>query len=74
MYEIQNQKEETERYYTLALKEFEKGNNIAYLPTSYCKMGEIAKEKGEQEISFNYFEKALTLAQNSENKQARLLS
>ena len=72
LYEIQKQNDETERYYTLALEEFEKGNNIAYLPTSYCRLGEIAKQKNDRETSLKYFRKALALAESSENKQAQV--
>lgn len=72
LYELKNEKGEAERYYTLALKEFEKGNNTAYLPTSYCKLGEIALDKKEQESSLDYFKKSLALAETSENKQAQV--
>ena len=72
LHELKKEKTEAERYYLLALKEFEKGNNIAYLPSSYCRLGEIAKEKGLKEISLNYFKKALALAESSENKQAQV--
>lgn len=68
--ELKNEKVEAEKYYALALKEFEKANNIAYLPTSYCRMGEIASAKNQKEISLDYFKKSLTLAVTSENKQA----
>ena len=74
LHELKNEKANAERYYTLALKEFEKGNNIAYLPTSYCRLGEIASAKNQKEISLDYFQKALTLAQTSENKQAQVTS
>lgn len=74
LHELKNEKTDAERYYTLGLKEFEKGNNIAYLPTSYCRLGEIASAKNQKEISLDYFQKALTLAQTSENKQAQVTS
>ncbi|MES2410788.1 MAG: hypothetical protein V4535_05020 [Bacteroidota bacterium] len=72
--ELKNEKEEAEAYYILALKEFEKGNNIAYLPTSYSRLGEIASAKNQKEVSLNYFKKALALAETSENKQAQVTS
>lgn len=72
LYELKKQVKQTEVYYNLALKEFEKGKNIAYLPTSYCKMGEIASSKNQKEASLHYFKKGLILAQNSENKQAQV--
>lgn len=72
LHDLKKEKEEAERYYNLALTEFEKGNNIAYLPSSYCRLGEIAKEKNEKEVSLDYFKKALALAESSENKQAQV--
>ncbi|MDN3677380.1 hypothetical protein QWY90_08625 [Flavobacterium paronense] len=70
LHELKNEKTEAERYYILALKEFETGKNIAYLPTAYCRLGEIAKKKGLNKFSLNYFQKALSLAETSQNKQA----
>jgi DNA-binding CsgD family transcriptional regulator len=72
LHELKNEKAEAERYYNLALIEFEKGTNIAYLPTSYCKLGEIAKDKNDKENSWLYFKKALSLAETTENKQAQV--
>ncbi|MCF6128918.1 hypothetical protein L1S35_04485 [Flavobacterium sp. AS60] len=72
LYDLKGEKAEAEKNYILALKEFEKGNNIAYLPTSYCKLGEIASAKKQKEISLDYYKKALTLAITSENKQAQV--
>ncbi|MGC4039613.1 MAG: hypothetical protein QM710_02140 [Flavobacterium sp.] len=72
LHELRKEKDEAERYYNLALAEFEKGNNIAYLPSSYCRLGEIAKEKNDKETSLDYFQKALSLAESSENKQAQV--
>ncbi|MEO5776802.1 MAG: hypothetical protein ABIQ27_07850 [Flavobacterium sp.] len=74
LHDLKNEKAAAENYYILALNEFEKENNIAYLPTSYCKMGEIASAKNQKEISLDYFKKALTLAETSENKQAQITS
>ncbi|UPT70319.1 MAG: hypothetical protein M0D53_14665 [Flavobacterium sp. JAD_PAG50586_2] len=72
IYELKNEKQEAEQYYLLAMKEFEKGKNIAYLPGSYCRLGEIAADKNEREISGNYLNKALDIAESSENKQAQV--
>ena len=74
LYEIKKRVDSSEIYYKLALVEFEKTNNIAYLPSSYCKLGELAKQKNQKEISYNYFTKALSLAQSSENKQAQVVA
>ncbi|MGV3696398.1 tetratricopeptide repeat protein [Flavobacterium sp.] len=72
LYEKENDIEEAEHHYTLALTEFEKGKNIAYLPSSYCRLGEIAKGKNDKQTSFNYFKKAISIAESSENKQAQV--
>ncbi len=72
LYELRKEKGQAEEYYILALQEFEKGKNIAYLPSSYCRLGEIAKDKGDRETSFNNFKMALFLAEKSENKQAQV--
>jgi DNA-binding CsgD family transcriptional regulator len=72
LHELKNEKVEAARYYNLALTEFEKGTNIAYLPTSYCKLGEIAKENNDKEVSLSYFRRALSLAETTENKQAQV--
>jgi tetratricopeptide (TPR) repeat protein/DNA-binding CsgD family transcriptional regulator len=72
LHELRNEKTEAEEYYALALNEFEKGKNIAYLPSTYCRLGELAKDKNEKEVSLNYFKKALSLSESSENKQAQV--
>ena len=70
--ELDNDDYEAERHYGLALQEFEKGKNTAYLPTSYCKMGEIAQKKNDKKTSLDYFYKALSIAEKSENKHAQI--
>ncbi len=72
LYELKKQKDSSEIYFKMALIEFEKANNIAYLPTSYCKLGTFAMAKNQKEISWNFFNKALNIAQSSENKQAQV--
>jgi len=74
IHELKDEKDKAAEYYALALAEFEKGKNIAYLPSSYCRMGEIAKGEGQKEESLAYFKKALALAESSENKQALVTS
>ncbi len=74
IYELKNEDEEAQNYYRLALIEFEKAKNIAYLPTSYCKLGELFKKKKQKVISFTYFKKALDLAEKTENKQAQIMA
>lgn len=74
LHEIKKHGDSSEIYFKLALAEFEKANNIAYLPTIYCKLGEIAKRKNQKDLSFSYFDKALNLALSSENKQAQVVA
>ncbi|MDI9257182.1 hypothetical protein [Flavobacterium sedimenticola] len=74
LYEIEKEYADSERFYQLALAEFEKRNNIAYLPSSYLKFGEMAQKKGQKESSLNYFQKALALAEKSQNKQAQVFA
>lgn len=74
LFELKNKKDSSAYFYKLALNEFEKANNIAYLPTSYCKMGELAQQKKQKEISAYYFNKAFLLAQKSENKQGQVIA
>jgi len=73
LYEIQKQSDSSSYFFKRALAEFEKTNNIAYLPNAYIKMGDLAKKKNQQELSYNYYTKALHLANTSENKQAQVL-
>lgn len=72
LHELKDDKDTAEKYYNLALEEFQKGDNVAYLPTSYCKMGEIAKSKNDKANSWFNFKKALSLAETTENKQAQV--
>ncbi|WP_284652457.1 hypothetical protein [Flavobacterium terrisoli] len=74
LYEMKNEAEDAEKYFRLALSEFEKLNNLAYLPTSYMKFGEIAQKNNQKESSLNYFKKAFELAEKTENKQAQVYS
>jgi DNA-binding CsgD family transcriptional regulator len=74
LYDAKNKKNKAEKYFNLAMTEFEKHKNIVYLSSSYCKIGEIAKNKNNKNVSLQYFKKALTLADESENKQAQVIS
>lgn len=74
LHELKNEPADAEKYFRLALNEFEKLNNVAYLPTSYLKFGEMAKKNNQKENSLNYFRKALALAEKTENKQAQVSS
>lgn len=60
-------------FYKQALNDFEKSNNIAYLPTAYIRMGEL-ELKNNRESSLDYFKKALDISISSENDQAHASS
>ena len=73
LYEIQKQSDSSTYFFNRAVAEFEKAKNIAYLPNAYIKMGDIAKKKNQKDFSYNYYTRALQLANTSENKQAQVL-
>jgi DNA-binding CsgD family transcriptional regulator len=70
LYGLRKEKSLSDEHYILALKVFEKEHAIAYLPTSYVKIGEIAQSKNDKENSILYYNKAFALAKTTENKQA----
>ena len=70
--EIEKRKDSVEIYYQLALKDFEKHKNLAYLPNAYLKIGKIAQHKNQKEISLLNFIKSFQIANISENKQAKV--
>ncbi len=74
LYELEKDTETAERYFRLAMGEFEKLNSVAYLPSSYLKFGEIGQQNNQKGISLNYFKKALALAEQSQNRQAQVSS
>ncbi len=74
LYGLKKQADSAEIYYQLAFATFKKSNNVAYLPTAYCKLGELAKKKNQKEVSLRHFQKALSLAQSSGNKQAQVIA
>lgn len=74
LYELKKQNDTAEKHYKLALNDFEKSSIVAYLPTSYCKLGKLAQQKNQKESSLRYFNKALALAQQTENKQAHTIA
>jgi DNA-binding CsgD family transcriptional regulator len=72
IYAQQKQEVLAERYYRLALASFLKTNNTAYLPISYCKIGALLQKKQDKVGSLRYYEKALSLATTTHNKQAHV--
>ena len=74
LYEMKKQRDSAILYFKLALNDFEKSNNEAYLPAAYIRIGEQELEKKHKEISLKYFNKALSIANITQNKQAEVLS
>jgi DNA-binding CsgD family transcriptional regulator len=71
IYEIKK-RDSTEIFFRLALAEFIRSKNFAYLPNAYIKMGQLAQKKNHKEESCNYFSKALAIADSTQNQQARV--
>ncbi len=59
-------------YYRLSLAEHQRTYNKTYLPTAYLKAGYLALDKGQQQESRQYFERALSLSDSTGNRQARV--
>lgn len=74
LFELKNDTKTSEKYFKLALEQFEKLNLTAYLPTAYLKFGELEKQKNQRVSSLNYFKKALEIAEKTENKQAQVFA
>lgn len=74
LYDLKKEVDSADSCYKLALAEFEKSKNIAYLPSAYCKMAEMAQRKKQKETSLSYFNKALSLSQTTDNKQAQVMA
>lgn len=74
LYEINKQQDSSEIYFRLALKEFQQSKNLAYLPNAYTKIGQLAQKRKDKETSLTYFKKALSIADSTQNQQARASS
>jgi len=72
LYEQQQQQDSAAWFLKLALDDFEKSNNVAYLPGAYTRIGENELKKNHAENSLMYFKKALAIAESTDNKQAKV--
>jgi DNA-binding CsgD family transcriptional regulator len=72
LYEMQKQSDSAIPYFKLALSDFEKSNSRAYLPAAYVKVGEQEFKKKRVQVSLKYFNKALSIANATQNKQAQV--
>lgn len=74
LYEIKKRNDSSEVFYKLSLDIFEKSKTLAYLPSIYSKLGQLAIAKKQKNISFDYFKKSILISENTENKQAQVTS
>ncbi len=61
-----------EYFHRLALEERILTNNTTYLPGSYVKVAEIELKNGHAPLSKSYLERALFIADSTENRQAQV--
>jgi DNA-binding CsgD family transcriptional regulator len=74
MHDMRKQEDSATYFYELALTSFENSNNVAYLPGSYIRIGEVELLNGNRQKSLQYFEKALAISAKTENKQSQVYS
>ncbi len=72
LYEKEQRKDSIETLFLLALNDFEAHKNVAYLPNAYIKIGKMAQQKNQKEVSFSYFNKAFAISKSTENKQGQV--
>ncbi|MFT3795572.1 hypothetical protein [Flavobacterium sp.] len=73
LYEKQK-KDSADYFFRMALSDFKKHNNYAYLPNAYIKIGQSLTRQNKAADSYSYFYKALLLADSTQNKQAQVSS
>lgn len=74
LYEKQKLQDSAAWFFKRALQDFEKSNNVAYLPNAYIRIGENELKRDNTNNSLEYFKKALSIALSTENKQAQASS
>jgi cytidylate kinase len=74
IHEFLKHKDSAIYFFKMAIQEFERTQNTAYLPTAYIKMGDLSLLQNLKGLNNNYYNKALTIAENSQNKQAQVWS
>jgi len=67
-------KDSSEYYFKQALNEHIKARNNTYLPASYRKVGDLELAQNKKEESRSYYDKALAIADSTNNRQARISS
>jgi len=74
LYEFQKKQDSANFFYKLALNDFKKHNNLAYLPNAYLKLGESEIQENRASDGIKYFNDALEISYKTENKQAQVSS
>jgi len=73
LYKLQQKQDSAHFFYKLALDDFQKSDNSAYLPTAYINLGE-SESTANPAKSIEYFNNALEISTKTENKQAQVTS
>jgi DNA-binding CsgD family transcriptional regulator len=68
------QKDSAAYFFGMALQDFKKNNNVAYLPNAYLKIGELYFKKDNKQQSAIHFNKAKHIADSTQNRQAQVSS
>jgi methylmalonyl-CoA mutase cobalamin-binding domain/chain len=68
------QKDSAAYFFRMALQDFKKNNNVAYLPNAYLKIGELYFKKDNKQQSAIHFNKAKHIADSTQNRQAQVSS
>jgi len=74
LYEFQQKEDSANFFFKLALNDFKKSNNQAYLPNAYIRLGESEIKENRASKSIEYFNNALEISNKTENKQAQVSS
>lgn len=67
-----NKMDSSDYYFSESHKQRVAKNDFTYLPISFTKMGNIELRKNRKNESWNYFSQSLSLAKESENRQAQI--
>lgn len=72
LHQIEKQQDSSEYYSQRALEAFIRSKNTAYLPNAYLKMAQFWQQRHDRSNSLRYLNKALQLADLTQNQQARV--
>ncbi|HLA55458.1 MAG TPA: tetratricopeptide repeat protein [Flavobacterium sp.] len=72
LHDRQQRKDSAALYARLALNDFQKSKNYAYVPNAYVKIGEISLANHQYDTSLATFAKGLRIADSTGNRQAQV--